>query len=241
MPMTTHARTMDKPRSRLHTLFAVTAVATALVVASLPARAVEPFSADYQASYMGMQASGKMTLEPAGADRWRYSLAISNSLASLSQSTVFEENGGQWRPVSSKDSSKVLVKNSDKNATYDWSKGVANWSGDVKSDRAGPIKLKAGDLDALMINLALVRDLEAGKPLSYRMVDDGRVKQMSYKVAGKEKINVGGEQKQATKLVNTDGDKQTIAWVVDGMPVPARILQRKDGEDAIDLQVKSVH
>ena len=242
MPMTTtHARTLDKPRSRLHALIAATAAATVLAVASLPAQAVEPFTADYQASYMGMQANDKMTLAPAGDDRWRYSLDISNSLASLSQSTVFEENGGQWRPVSSKDSSNVLVKKSDKNATYDWSRGVASWSGDVKADRAGPVKLKAGDLDALMINLALVRDLEAGRPLDYRMVDNGRVKQMSYKVAGKEKISVGGEQKQATKLVNTDGDKQTIAWVVDGMPVPARILQREDGEDAIDLRVKSVH
>jgi hypothetical protein len=96
-------------------------------------------------------------------------------------------------------------------------------------------------MDALLINLALVRDLEAGKPLRYRLVDNGRIKQMNYKVAGKEPINVGGERKQATKLVNTDGDKQTIAWVVDGMPVPARILQREDGEDAIDLRVKAVH
>src|SRR3546814_614196 len=146
MPMTTtHACTLDKPRSRLHALFAVTAATTVLAVASSPALAVEPFTADYQASYMGMQADGKMTLAPAGDDRWRYSLNISNALASLSQSTVFEEHNGQWRPISSKDSSNVLVKKSDKRAEYDWSKGVASWSGDVKADRAGPVKLKPGD------------------------------------------------------------------------------------------------
>jgi hypothetical protein len=167
-------------------------------------------------------------------------LDISNSLASLSQKTVFEEHGGKWRPISSSDSSKVLVKKSDKQAEYDWAEGVARWSGDVKEERSAPIKLQPGDMDALMINLALVRDVEAGKPLKYRMVDDGRIKQMSYKVAGTEQISVGGQKKQATKLVNTDGDKQTIAWVVDGMPVPARILQRKDGKDAIDLKVTSV-
>ena len=58
--------------------------------------AVEPFSANYQASYMGMQANGKMTLESAGQNRWRYSLSIKNSLADLSQSTVFEVRDGQW-------------------------------------------------------------------------------------------------------------------------------------------------
>ncbi len=236
----THARS-TKARSKLHGLFAATAAAVALVVAASPALAVEPFSADYQASYMGMQADGKMTLAPAGGDRWRYSLDISNALASLSQSTVFEEHNGHWRPISSKDSSNVLIKKSDKSAEYDWSRGVASWSGDVDADRAGPVKLQPGDMDALLINLALVRDLAAGKPLHYRLVDNGKVKQMNYTVAGKEQIDVGGEQRQATKLVNTDGDKQTIAWVVEGMPIPARILQREDGEDAIDLRVQSVH
>jgi len=215
--------------------------AALLLAASTPALAVEPFTADYQATYMGMKANGKMSLAPAGEDRWRYSLDISNSLASLSQATVFEEHDGHWRPISSKDSSNVLVKKSDKNAEYDWSRGVASWSGDVKEDRAGPIKLQPGDMDALLINLALVRDVEAGRPLNYRMVDNGRVKQMNYRVAGQEQISVGGEQKDATKVVSTDGDKQTIAWVVDDMPVPARILQREDGEDTIDLRVQAVH
>ena len=215
------------------------AAAVALCFAA-PALAVEPFTADYQASYMGMQANGKMTLESAGQDRWRYSLNIKNSLADLSQSTVFEVRDGQWRPLSSTDSSQVLVKKQDKNATYNWSSGVASWTGDVKPDRAGPIKLKAGDMDALLINLAIVRDVEAGKPLRYRMVDDGRVKQLSYSVAGKESITVGGKSHQATKVVSTDGDKQTIAWIVDGMPVPARILQREEGKDAMDLRVQAV-
>ncbi|WP_052101275.1 DUF3108 domain-containing protein [Novilysobacter arseniciresistens] len=219
---------------------AAAGTAVVLVAASAPALAIEPFTANYQATYMGMKADGRMVLAEAGDNRWRYSLDISNSLASLSQKTTFEEHNGKWRPLSSSDTSKVLVKKSDKQAEYDWGAGVARWSGDVKEDRSAPIKLQPGDMDALMINLALVRDVEAGKPLKYRMVDNGRVKQMSYKVAGTEQISVGGEKKQATKVVNTDGDKQTIAWVVDGMPVPARILQRKDGEDAIDLRVTSV-
>ena len=232
MTRTTTSRFARRPLAAL-------AAAVALCFAA-PALAVEPFTADYQASYMGMQANGKMTLESAGQNRWRYSLNIKNSLADLSQSTVFEVSEGHWRPLSSTDSSQVLVKKQDKNATYDWSSGVASWTGDVKADRAGPIKLKVGDMDALLINLAIVRDVEAGKPLRYRMVDDGRVKQLNYSVAGQESITVGGKSHQATKVVNTDGDKQTIAWVVDGMPVPARILQREEGKDALDLRVQAV-
>ena len=215
-------------------------LATALTVASAPALAVAPFTADYEASYMGMQASGRMTLVAAGDNRWRYNLSISNTLANLSQTTVFEEHGGQWRPLSGTDSTKVLIKKTSKIADYDWSSGTASWSGDMKPDRKGPVKLQTGDMDALLINLALVRDVAAGKPLNYRMVEDGRVKQMRYTVAGKEAIDVDGKSRQATKVVSSNGDKQTIAWVVEGLPVPARILQRENGADSIDLRVRSV-
>lgn len=216
------------------------AILATLALASAPALAVKPFSANYQASYMGMQGNGRMTVEPAGANRWKYTLSIRNSLADLSQTTVFEERDGVLRPLSGTDASKVLVKKANKQATYDWNRGVASWTGDVKPDRAGPVKLQAGDLDALLVNLALVRDVEAGRPLKYRMVEDGRVKQMTYTVAGKEAITIDGKPQQATKVVNTSGDKQIIAWIVDGLPVPARILQKKDGEDSIDLRVQSM-
>ena len=215
-------------------------LAAALTVASAPALAMKPFTADYQANYMGMEANGRMTLVAAGDNRWRYNLSISNALANLSQTTVFEEHAGQWRPLSGTDSTKVLIKKTNKVADYNWSSGMASWSGDMKPDRKGPIKLQAGDMDALLINLALVRDVAAGKPLNYRMVEGGRVKQMRYTVAGKESIDIGGKPQQATKVVSSNGDRQTIAWVVEGLPVPARILQRENGEDSIDLRVRSV-
>jgi hypothetical protein len=213
----------------------------AFLLASAPALAVKPFTADYHASYMGLEGNGQMTLAPAGGDRWKYTLTIHSSLAQLSQSTVFEDNDGKWRPLSGNDSSTLLIKKSNKNATYDWGKHEARWSGDVKSDRSGPVQLQAGDLDAMLVNLAIARDVAAGKPLNYRMVDDGRAKQMSYQVAGKEAITVGGKTRQATKVTRTDGDKQTMLWVVDGIPAPARILQRKNGKDEMDLRLKSLH
>ena len=201
---------------------------------------LKPFNADYQASYMGMQANGRMTLAPAGANRWTYTLDIHSNVANLTQSTTFDQHGGQWRPLSGTDSSLLLIRKSNKNATYDWGSGQARWTGDVKADRSGPIPLKAGDLDAMLINLAIARDVQAGKPLEYHMVDDGRAKQMSYHVAGKESITIGGKSQQATKVTRKDGERETLLWVVDGLPVPARILQRKNGNDEMDLQLKSI-
>jgi len=214
--------------------------AALLLFASASALAVEPFTANYQASYMGLNGTGKMTLEPQGEDRWRYTLSIGSGAIKLDQSTVFEDIDGEWRPLSGTDSSLLLIKKTDKKATYDWDKGVATWSGDVKPERAGPVELQPGDVDALLLNLELARDVQAGEPLDYRMVDDGRVKSMSYEVVGKDEITIGGKTHTATRVSNRDGNKETIAWVVDGMPMPVRILQRKDGKDEIDLRIQSV-
>lgn len=219
------------------------AIAAALLLgmASAPALAIKPFSANYLASYKGIEGTGRMTLEPQSGNQWKYTLNIGSSGLALNQSTVFEDKAGAWRPVSGSDSAMLLIKKTDKTATYDWGKGEATWGGDVKPERAGPVKLQAGDVDALLLNLVLARDVSAGKPLSYRMVDDGRAKQLNYKVVGKEAITVGGESKQATKVTQVDGSRQITAWVVDGLPVPARILQQKDGKDDIDLRIQSIN
>jgi hypothetical protein len=64
---------------------------------------------------------------------------------------------------------------------------------------------------------------------------------MSYKVVGKEKITVGGKSYDATKVSRVDGNKELIAWIVPEFPVPARLLQRESGKDALDLTIKGMN
>ena len=213
----------------------------ALVLAASPAWAVKPFTANYEASVMGsISADATMTLASAGGDRWSYVLSVDSPVATLRQSTVFEDRGGAWRPLSGNDSTQMLIKKSQKNATYDWAKGEARWSGDVKADRMGPVRLQEGDLDAMLLNLAIVRDVGAGQPLKYRMVDNGVVRAQAYQMLGKDTVTIGGKPREATKVSRTSENKQVIVWVVEGLPVPARILQKKDGKDELDLVLKAV-
>ena len=241
---TPHARPARRWRAAgLRLAFA----ATALLVA-VPAFALEPFTATYEAWYEGnRQGDGVMRLAPAGNGRWTYSLDVRGTTgmaaiagADLSQSTTFDVADGHWRPLSGSDSSKLLFKSSTRMASYDWGRGEARWTGDVKPERAGPVKLRAGDMDAMLLNLALARDVTAGKPLSYRLVENGRAKQHEYKVAGTEQVTVEGRAQEAVKVVRTDGDKQTVAWIVKGLQVPVRILQRDEGRDKMDLRLKSI-
>lgn len=217
---------------------------TALLLAGMcsPAWAVKPFVAEYAATVKGaIHADAQMKLASAGGDRWSYQLSVDSPIASIQQTTVFEDKGGAWRPLSGSDSTQMLIKKSQKNATYDWTAGEARWTGNVKPDRMGPVKLQAGDVDAMMLNLAIVRDVAAGKPLTYRMVDNGVVRQQVYQNLGQERITVAGKPRTATKVSRNSDDKQVTVWVVDGLPVPARILQQDDGKDSLDLVLKSVN
>ena len=231
------ARANHMTKSRIARLL----VPLALLAAALPAWAVKPFSAEYQANVKGtIQATAQMTLSPAGNDRWNYVLNVTSPVASVRQATVFEERDGAWRPLSGTDSTQMLVKKSQKLATYDWARGEARWSGDVKPDRVGPVKLQDGDLDAMLLNLAIVRDVQGGKPLNYRMVDNGVARTQQYQNHGKDTVTVAGQVRNATKVSRSSDDKQVIVWIVEGLPVPARILQRKDGRDELELTLKAV-
>ncbi len=216
------------------------ATALTLLLAASQAWAVKPFVADYEANWKGVQANAQISLNRGGDNRWNYELSVSNQLGSSRQTTVFEEHGGSFRPLSGVDATQVLFKRSQKNATYNWAQREAHWSGDVKADRVGPVKLEDGDLDGMLINLALVRDVAAGKPLSYRLVDNGVARQQRFQNLGKDTVTVGGQQRTATKVARSSDDKQVIVWIVDGLPTPARILQRKDGKDELELTLKSV-
>ncbi len=218
------------------------AAALLLAVMSSPAWAVKPFVADYDATVKGaIHADAQMKLTSAGGDRWSYQLSVNSPIASVMQTTVFEDKGGAWRPLTGSDSTQMLIKKSQKNATYDWVTGEARWTGNVKPDRMGPVKLQAGDVDAMMLNLAIVRDVAGGKPLSYRMVDNGVARQQVYQNLGQESITVAGKPKTATKVSRSSDSKQVTVWVVEGLPVPARILQQDDGKDSLDLVLKSVN
>lgn len=237
-----------KTRAPMTRLLTATGAAL-LAFAALPALAVEPFTATYQANYMGMRAQANMSLARESGNRWTYGMQVAGAGARLEQSTTFEADGEQWRPVSSSDSQRgesglaaMLMKNRELNTTYDWNAGEARFAGDVRDGQAGPVRLQAGDLDGMLMNLVLVRDVQAGKsPLRYRLVEDGRAKRQLFERQGTEQVTVGGRSMEATKVVRTDGRREIIAWIVDDMPVPARLLQRRDGKDHIDMRLQSVN
>jgi Protein of unknown function (DUF3108). len=217
------------------TTLLIAATILAMAPALAPAGPIAPASMQYQVGYNGLSAKGTMTMRPSGR-RWVVTLKMGNALASIDQSTVFDVSDSWLRPLGSSRhvdtalSAKAIV------TRYDWIARSASWSGDVKRGRAGPLALKAGDIDPLLLNVVLARDAASGTPLRYRVVDNGRARLLAFARVGRETVRVGGRDRKAIKLFAAAGGKQFVAWVVPGMALPARFIQHEANGDTIDMR-----
>ncbi len=223
--------------------------AVVLVIAGVcsgPAQALQPFVANYQVLRAG-RTLGEATMQVVKGEgpRWRVDLGMRGTgligLAGINaeQSTLFDTIGETYRPLTQSTLRKALFTRKQTVGTYDWRSLRARWSGDVRKTRQAPVALQAGDMSGLLINLAVIRDAQPGKALSYRFVDDGRVRNHLYTVAPElETVAVGEIGYNAMRVTRVQsGNEETVIWVVDGVPTPIRMLQREDGVDTYDLRL----
>lgn len=219
----------------------------ALALASLPALALEPFVATYQAYNEGKLA-GAATMQVVRTEgtRWRIDLGIRGTrgfarLAGLNieQSTVFDAKDEQYRPLSQATVKHAVFTGRKISGVYDWQARSARWQGDVKKTRTAAVPLQEGDMSTLLLNLAVIRDAQPGKALGYRVVDNGRARDYRYTVAAQtEIVNVDDLSYDAMRVArSTGGNDETIFWVANGVPTPVRILQRENGQDTLDLRL----
>lgn len=210
-------------------------------------RTLSPFVARYEADYHGKPAGdATLALVRESDPRWRVDLSIHGRRGmagvlglNVQQSTVFDTTDGGYRPLSQSMVRKGLFLGRTATGAYDWAHGTAQWTGDLKDRHKRPVALQPGDMSGLLINLAIVRDARPGAVLRYRFVEGGRVRDHVYRVADTpETVAVGGLDFAALRVARTNGGgDETVVWVAEGVPTPVRILQREDGEDAIDLRL----
>ncbi len=218
-----------------------------LALASLPAWALEPFVATYQAYNEGKLAgAAKMQVVQTDGARWRVDLGIRGTrgfarLAGLNieQTTVFDTHDEQYRPLSQSTVKHAVFTGNKISGVYDWQARSARWQGDVKKSRSAAIPLQDGDMSTLLVNLAVIRDAQPGKALDYHVVDNGRARDYQYAVAAQtEIVNVDDLSYDAMRVARSNGgNDETIFWVANGVPTPVRILQRENGQDTLDLRL----
>ncbi|MGY0505309.1 DUF3108 domain-containing protein [Luteimonas sp. e5] len=216
--------------------------------APLPPFVLRPFAGTYQV-FRGQKPLGQavMRLVNTGGARWRVDLGIQGTQGlagaagvNIQQSTVFEVLGGQYRPITQSTVRHALFATRKTVGAYDWAKGIATWSGDVKKSRRGrEIALQAGDMSGLLINLAVMRDAQPGATLTYRFVDDSRSREHRYQVSqATENVRIGEIGYDAWRIERgAAGGDRTVVWYTPEVPLPVRI-HLQDGDDApLDLML----
>ena len=211
-----------------------------------PAETLQPFQATYQVFHGGREL-GEATMQLVHVDgaRWRIDLVMRGSGLmrltglNLQQSTVFDTDGHDYRPLTQSTVKRAFLSSRKTLGIYDWNRRTAQWTGDVRKGHAGPVMLQDGDMSGLLIDLAVIRDAATGSTLHYRFVDDGRVRDHQWVVApATESISVGELSYDAMRANRIqDGGDDTLIWVALGVPTPIRILQREDGSDSTDLRL----
>jgi hypothetical protein len=208
---------------------------------------LQPFVASYQAYNAGKLAgNATMRVVHNGGTQWRADLGIEGNRGfigilglNIQQSTVFDDIDNRYRPLTQSTVRKGLFLGKKVLGVYDWNAHSAQWQGDLKKDRRKPIPLQDGDMNGLLIDLAIIRDAQPGKRLQYRFVELGRARDHIYEIAKEpETVAVGELSYSALRVSRVNGgNDETIFWVADGVPTPVRILQRENGEDGIDLRL----
>ena len=208
---------------------------------------LQGFQASYTVSRNGSPlGTASMQVVNVSGNQWRIDLGIrgTQGLAgiaglNLQQSTVFTADGGQFRPVTQSTVRNALFSTSKSVGIYNWAKGSATWSGDIKKSRQGPVALQSGDISALLVYLAVVRDARPGVTLNYRVVDNGRARLQQYAVGSEQQVvNIGETGYQTLPVTRTTagGDGMAV-WVSEGVPTPIRITQTDNDIGTLDLQL----
>lgn len=207
---------------------------------------LRPFVATYEVYNHG-RSLGTATMQVVTTDngRWRVDLTMKGggllriAGLNLEQSTAFDVVDGRYRPLGQSTLRRVFLSKHRTTGTYDWSKHVAQWTGDVKETRRAPVPLQDGDMSGLLIDLAVIRDAVPGASLHYRFVDDGRARVQDYAVSTQtETVQVGDLSYDALRVDRSNaGSEQTSIWVAEGVPTPIRMLQSENGEDGLDLRL----
>src|SRR3546814_6393174 len=90
--------------------------------------------------------------------QWRVDLGIKGNRGfagilelNIQQSTVFDDIGGQFRPLTQSTVRKGLFLGKKVNGPSDWTTHTAQWQGSIKQERSQPLPLQDGAMHGLLI------------------------------------------------------------------------------------------
>ena len=217
-----------RARRRLALVLAGACLLAAAAAGVARAAALAPFEARYRLSLGGLTVGEmRLALRAAGDGRYLYEMASRprGLLALFRRDTLTErslwERGpdGAPRPLRYE---RIQTGSRERRArlVFAWS---PDGSGRVRNEVAGrpwAMAVPPGTLDRLLVQLALRRDLAAGrKPLEYPIADGGKLKRYRFAVLGRETVTTSAGRFETVKIqrLRRKGKPPLYFWLAPGL------------------------
>ena len=214
-----------------------------LAIPAVQAAELKPFHASYTADWkqLPMSGSAERSLSKDANNVWTLSFKATMLIASLTESSTFAFKNDSLIPQSYTFERGGLGKAKKINLDFDWATNMV--TGTDQGD-AVKVPLLSGTLDKSTYQLALQRDVEAGKKsMSYQVVDGNEVDTYDFRVIGPEVVDTKAGKVDAIKVERvrdpTQNKRITEMWFAKnwgGLLVKLRQVEKDGMEYNIMLQ-----
>ncbi len=216
------------------------------------APAGEPLAHPFQATYEVRRgrlefARSIFSLHDEGAGTWLYrSVTRPAGLVSLfrddviTETTHFRIHDDSLRPQSYTYRHENSSRDRDQSVEFDWHAMVAHT---VNEGRKRDLTLTSGMTDRFLAQLALSRDLAAGRgpAPAYTVVDRGEIKHYTLQRAGEDKLRTPAGQFAAIRVTKHDPDSKRVTtfWCAPALDyLPVKMEQSEPGEPTISFTLQ---
>lgn len=198
-----------------HPLRYLMAAALALGSSLAFAQPLTPFTASYAADMKSVPVNGEAvhSLQQNSDGTWDLKFRASMFVARLTEESTLALESDRVVPLNYRYERKGLGRGRETVQTFDWAAGEVRG---VHKKEAFTLPLQPGVLDKTTYQLALQRDLLAGKTeMSYLVVDGDEVEQYQFRVVGNERVTTRNGQFDAVEVERVrepDAKRETTLW-----------------------------
>ncbi|MFA5679329.1 MAG: DUF3108 domain-containing protein [Pseudomonas sp.] len=192
-------------------------MAAALTLGSslVMAQPLLPFTASYAADMKNIPVNGEAihSLQQNADGTWNLKFRASMFVAKLTEESTLALESDQIVPLTYHYERKGLGRSRETTQSFDWAAGEVR--GVHKKD-AFTLPVQPGLLDKTTYQLALQRDLMAGKTeMSYIVVDGDDIEQYQFRVTGEQRVTTRNGQFDAVEVErvrDADAKRETTLW-----------------------------
>lgn len=189
--------------------------ALALGSSLVMAQPLTPFTASYAADMKNIPVNGSAvhSLQQNPDGTWDLQFRASMFVARLTEESTLTLEDGQVMPLSYHYQRKGLGRGRETTQTFDWANSEVRG---VHKKEAFTLPTQPGLLDKTTYQLALQRDLMAGKTeMTYLVVDGDDIDQYQFRVTGEERVTTRNGQFDAVeveRIREPDAKRETTLW-----------------------------